>query len=196
MQPGLGDHHIQVSVGVRLIGSGELLVDGAAHEVVAGADQSAHRHARHPRGKLAILDRHHLAVNDVHAGRVPKLAQIEGGGRSAVAEGVHAARIAGLGAAGKALRDAEGLNIADHLGGVDEVVADGRVRKFLARVHVDDVSGGRQKPARLALQRQVLRAELPGGEQGDREKTTHSKLAKGTKFQLLPLQWSAAACLR
>ena len=49
------------------------------------------------------------------------------GARAAVAELVDAARIASLGPAGEAFGDAEGLNIADHLGGVDEVEADGRM---------------------------------------------------------------------
>jgi hypothetical protein len=133
MQPGLGDANVHVPVGVRLVRSRQLLVGRARDKVVASADQAADGHARHPGAELAILDSHDLAVKDVHAGVVPQVAETERRGRGGglVAELMHAARVAGLGAAVKSLRDAEGLNISNDLRGIDEVEADGRVRKYV-----------------------------------------------------------------
>ena len=96
-----------------------------------------------------------------------------------------AARVANLGAAIKRFGDAEGFNVADHCAGVDEVEADGRVGELLALFHVDDVGGGRQKAAGLALERQVLSVELAGGKRDDREEAEDSKVAEGAKIHVV-----------
>ena len=59
-----------------------------------------------------------------------------------------------------------------------------------------DVSGRRQEAAGLALQRQVLGVELPGGEHGDREEAANSEFVDGAKIHFVFTPWSAVPCLR
>ena len=87
---------------------------------------------------------------------------------------MNAAGVAGLCAVAKALGDAECFNIADDRRSIDEMEADGRMREGLALFGIDHIRGRRQKPAGLALQRQVLRSE-PAGRQSGHKAATQSK---------------------
>ena len=98
---------------------------------------------------------------------------------------MHASRIADLGATVKGLGNAESLDVANDGASIDEVEADGRVRKFLALFHVDDIGSGRKEAAGLALERQVLGVELPGGEHGDREEAANSKSVDGGRVHFI-----------
>ena len=95
---------------------------------------------------------------------------------------MNAARVTDLGAAVEGFGDAEGFNVANDLGGVNEVEADGGVGELLALVHINNVGGRRQKAAGLALQRQVLGVELAGGEQADGEEAANGEFVNGAKI--------------
>jgi len=57
----------------------------------------------------------------------------------------------------KALGDAEGLKIADHLLRIDEVISDCRVGENPLLGRFDDICGGGQEPARLSFEGEILR---------------------------------------
>jgi len=97
---------------------------------------------------------------------------------------MHAACIAGLGAAIKRFGDAEGFDITDYLVGVDEVEADGGVRKRLSLLHVNNVGCGRQEAACLALERKVLGIEMRGGKRGRREEAANCEFVDDAKIHV------------
>ena len=178
-RPGLGDGNIRIAVGVRLVRSRQRLVGRARNKVVPGADDAANRNTRHPRAELPVPESHDLAVEDIHAGVVPQVAETERCGRSGglVSKLMNAAGVAGLCLAAKALGDAEGFNITDDRRSIDVMKADGRMREGLALIRVDHIRGRRQKSARLALQRQVLRGE-PASRQSAQQKDAKNQLER------------------
>jgi len=108
---------------------------------------------------------------------------------------MNTAGVAGLCPFGKTFCDAESLDFADDGRGVNEMGANGGVRKLLSLFHVNNVGGGCQKAAGLALERQILGDELPGGEHGNREAAANSDFVDGAKIHF-QLPWSTVSCLR
>src|SRR5580698_152824 len=90
------------------------------------------------------------------------------------------ARVAGLGAVGKALRDIEGLNIADDRRSVNEMEADRRVREELPLGRIDHVCRGRDESAGLAFEGELLGLERVRRKHGGKSKAGH-KPAEGTE---------------
>ena len=196
--PGLGYGYVDVAIGVAFDGwdshrGAQLGVDAvliveqhcllacrAGDKLVVGAHHAAYGDTGHPLAKLSIVEYHHLAVKDVHAVEVPKLAKIRrdrncGGrrcgsqdcigqhrcARAAVAELVDAARISHFSAACEAFSEANGLNIANHLGGIDKVEAHGRVRKEMPLLRVNNICGWGKEPTGLPFKGEVLGGDRP-----------------------------------
>lgn len=124
----------------------------ARDKFVVCTDQAANRQTGCRRTELAILDRHHFAMEDIHSIEIPKVAECARCGVCAIAELVHTACIPHLRPVGEALSDAQGLNFADDRGSIDEMNSNGRMREKLALLRINDVGGGRQEPASLAFE--------------------------------------------
>lgn len=148
MKPGLCSRNIQILVGVAIQSSGELLIQSSAHKFVAGSYDESSTDPGLPRPKLAVLDRHNFAVEDVDSREMPKAAE-----ESAVALSVLAARVSELHAIRDSFGNAEGVNIADDVRRVHKVITDGRVRKEFVLGRIDHVGGGCDEAAGLSLQR-------------------------------------------
>ena len=146
IERGFGNGNIDVFIGVRRV------VDGACHEVVAGADDEACSDAGHPVAAEGILFEYNaLAVEDVHAAVFPQAAEV-----GVVAIGMGAACVTELDPVGDAFRDTTGHHVANHVPGVDVVESDGRMREDRAFGRLHHVGRWSDKPTRLAFQREVL----------------------------------------
>src|ERR1700677_3761188 len=147
MELGIRRLYVEIFVGKGCDASDELLVHGDGNKLVSGSHDEACSEAGRPGAKLTILDGDAFAAEDVHAVRIPKLAEGAVGGNVAVAEQMNAARVSDFGAIGKAFNDAEGLNVADHLGRIDEVIAHRGIREEVILLSFDNVSSWREEPA-------------------------------------------------
>jgi len=179
LQPGFGESHVHILIGVRFGGYGNaleprnLLVEGAGDEFIVGAHDDAGRESRHEWMPLAILHQHSLGAEDIHPGELPQAAE-----RGAVTGEMDAAGISYLSPVRKALGNAEGVNVADDLVGIEEVVADGGVGEKLALGAIDDVGCGRDKPAGITFERLVLGVELPRDEHGNDEEAANNEFVE------------------
>jgi hypothetical protein len=71
--------------------------------------------------------------------------------------------------------NAEGVKVADHLGRIHNVVTHGRMGKHLALCGFDQLSGGRDEPARLPFKRKVLCSKTAGSQQSDCKERTQEE---------------------
>src|SRR6266567_4379645 len=147
MQPGLGYNRIQVLVGVALQVSCERAVESAGNEFVAGAHDKSSSQPRSQQTSLPVADGHHLAVENIHPREVPKLAE-----HWAVALLMNTPRVAEFGAVPEPFRNAEGMNVPDHVGRVHKVVTDSGMGEEVILCRVDHVRGGCDESASLSFE--------------------------------------------